>query len=139
MAKELLSMKTSIPSVVIGLLLLGAIPVVAAPPVAGEVPLGLSVQEAKLVAIGLSAKKQILGSSVYSDKGENVGKVEDVIVTPEGEVSVAIVSVGGFLGIGAHNVAVPVRQLKLESDKFVLSGASKEALKKLPEFRYASS
>ena len=80
-------MKTAIPSVVIGLVLLGAVPLFAAAPVAGEA-IGLTAEETRFVAVGVSAKKQLLGSSVYNDKDENIGTIEDVIVTPKGEVSV---------------------------------------------------
>jgi hypothetical protein len=51
----------------------------------------------------------------------------------------AILQVGGFLGIGAHLVAVPFKSLALDDSgsKITLPGASKDELKKLPEFRYA--
>lgn len=132
-------MKASILSLAIGVVLVGAAPVVAQPPVVGEVTLGLAVEEVKLVAVGLSVKKQVLGKPVYNDAAEKIGEVEDVIVTPEGKVSFAIIGVGGFLGIAEHDVAIPVRQLKFTGDKFTLPGATKEALKKLPEFKYATS
>jgi sporulation protein YlmC with PRC-barrel domain len=131
-------MKASILSLALALVFVGAAPMIAQPPVAGEVTLGLAVEEVKLVAIGLSAKKQLLDKPVYNDTGEKTGEIEDIIVTPEGKVSVAIIGVGGFLGIGQRDVALPVRQLKLAGDKFTVVGATKEALKKLPEFKYAS-
>ena len=49
----------------------------------------------------------------------------------------AIVDVGGFLGIGAHRVAIPVPQFdEVAPTKIVLKGATQEALKKMPEFKY---
>jgi hypothetical protein len=42
--------------------------------------------------------------------------------------------VGGFVGIAKHRVAIPVKQFTQIHPKVVLPGASKEALKKLPEF-----
>ena len=53
-------------------------------------------------------------------------------------LSYAIVSVGGFLGIGKRLVAIPVEQLRDEKGKLILPGATKEALKALPEFQYAA-
>jgi hypothetical protein len=47
------------------------------------------------------------------------------------------VSVGGFLGLGGRLVAIPVEQLRAEKDRLILPGATKEALTKLPEFKYA--
>jgi hypothetical protein len=57
-------------------------------------------------------------------------------VTPTKAVSYAIVGVGGFLGMGEHEIAVPVGKLKQEQDKIVLHGATKEALKAAPKFEY---
>ena len=87
--------------------------------------------------MGWSAKKTILDKAVYNSSGEKIGEVEDLIITPEKAVSYAIVGTGGFLGIAEHNVAIPVGQLKVEGDKLMLPGATKEGLKALPKFEYA--
>ena len=50
-----------------------------------------------------------------------------------------IAQIPGFVGIGKHDVAIPVNQIREEKDRFVLPGASKEALKALPEFQYAKN
>jgi sporulation protein YlmC with PRC-barrel domain len=97
----------------------------------------VSTTELREVAMGWSAKKQILGKSVYNDTGEKVGDINDLIVTPDKAVSYAIVGVGGFLGVGEHEIAVPVGQLKQLESKIVLSGATKDALKAAPKFEYA--
>jgi sporulation protein YlmC with PRC-barrel domain len=97
----------------------------------------VSTTELREVAMGWSAKKQILGKSVYNNVGEKVGDINDLIVTPDKAVSYAIVGVGGFLGVGEHEIAVPVGQLKQLEGKIVLPGATKEALKAAPKFEYA--
>ena len=89
------------------------------------------------VATGWSAKKQILGKGVYNDTGDKVGEINDLIVTPAKAVSYAIVGVGGFLGVGEHEIAVPVGKLKQQEGKIVLPGATKDALKAAPKFEYA--
>ena len=91
--------------------------------VAGSTTLGVTVDEQKVLAMGWSAKKQILGKAVYNSSGEKIGEVEDLIITPEKAVSYAIVGTGGFLGMAEHNVAIPVGQLKVEGDKLMLPGA----------------
>ncbi len=48
-----------------------------------------------------------------------------------------IIGTGGFVGMGKHDVAIPTEQMKIQENNFVLAGASKEALKQLPEFEYA--
>jgi sporulation protein YlmC with PRC-barrel domain len=105
--------------------------------VAGSTTLGISVEEVKSVAIGWSAKKKILGKDVYNDKNEKIGTVDDLIITPDRSLSYAIIGAGGFLGIGKHDVAIPVGQFKEDKGKIVLAGATKEALKALPKFEYA--
>ena len=105
--------------------------------VAGSTPLGIAVTELSVVTMGWSAKRQILRQTVYNDKNEKVGKVDDIIVAPDKAISYAIVGVGGFLGVGKHDVAIPVNQFKLENKKLVLAGASKDVLKAMPEFQYA--
>src|SRR5438445_7009753 len=67
----------------------------AASQVAGSTTLGVSVEEVKSVAIGWSAKRQILGKAVYNEKKEQVGRIDDIIVTPERAVSYVIVGAGG--------------------------------------------
>jgi sporulation protein YlmC with PRC-barrel domain len=109
----------------------------AAAGVAGSATIGVAVEEMKALALGWSAKKQIMDKDVYNSNNEKVGKVEDLIIAPDKAVSYAIVGVGGFLGIDRHDVAIPAGQFKIEGDKLMLPGATKEALKALPKFEYA--
>ena len=122
-------------------LLLAAIflisPTISHAQVAGSTPLGVTVTELQAVVKGWSVKRTVLGQSVYNDKDEKVGSVDDIIITPDKAVSYAIVGTGGFLGLATHNVAIPVSQFKLADKKLVLPGATKEALKAIPEFQYA--
>ena len=99
---------------------------------AGSTLLGVSVAELQEVVKGWSVKRTVLGQSVYNDKDERVGSVDDIIITPDKAVSYAIIGTGGFL-----RLAIPVSQFKLVDKKLVLPGATKEALKAIPEFQYA--
>ena len=108
----------------------------ATPPVAGRVTLGVSATEVEAVALGYRASK-LIGANVYNEQDEKIGKVGDFIVTPDGRLSLAIIDVGGFLGIRKHSVAIPVQQFTRVKPKIVLPGATKEALKQLPEFEFA--
>jgi sporulation protein YlmC with PRC-barrel domain len=105
--------------------------------VAGQATVGVTVEEMRLVVLGWSAKHKLLGHSVHNDKNEDIGKIDDIIVSPKRTVSWAIVGVGGFLGIGKKDVAIPMDQLHFEGDRLVLPGASKEAVKAMPPFEYA--
>jgi hypothetical protein len=112
-------------------------PAISHAQVAGTTLLGVTVTELQEVTKGWSVKRTILGQSVYNDNKERVGTVDDLIVTPDKAISYAIVNAGGFLGLAKHYVAIPVSQFKLVDKKLVLPGATKEALKASPEFKYA--
>ncbi|HEX9444360.1 MAG TPA: PRC-barrel domain-containing protein, partial [Candidatus Binatia bacterium] len=107
-------------------------------PVAGAQTIGVTQAEVKVLANGWSAKKKILGKAVYNDQGQRIGTVDDIIISPDHKVTFAIIGAGGFLGMGKHDVAIPVTQLRQESERIVLPGATKEALRALPEFQYAA-
>jgi len=108
-------------------------------PVAGVTTkaIGVTADELVVVAKGWSAKNQIMGKDVYNDKNEKVGVVEDLIITPEKAVSYAIIGTGGFLGMDKHDVAIPVNHFKMLDGKVTLPGATKDAVKAMPAFKYA--
>jgi hypothetical protein len=106
-------------------------------PVAGTAILGVQVDVKAVSATGYRATK-LLGSDVYNDQNEKVGKLDDLIVAGDGQVTLAVLSVGGFLGIGAKNVAVPIQLFKAGGKgKILLPKATKDELKGMPEFKYA--
>ena len=90
------------------------------------------------VATGYRATK-VIGSSVVNDANDTVGTVDDIIIGEDGKTPFVVLSVGGFLGIGNKLVVLPYEQLKTMDRKIVMPGASKDALKDLPEFRYVSN
>jgi sporulation protein YlmC with PRC-barrel domain len=107
--------------------------------VVGSTQLGVAVADRRDVTTGWSAKRQVLGKTVFNDSGAGIGKVDDIIVAPDKAISYAIIGAGGFLGVGRHDVAIPVSQIKQQSDgKFILAGATKDALKAMPPFEYAN-
>ena len=91
------------------------------------------------VALGHRASK-LVGATVVNSADESIGKIDDLVVNPQDKITYAIVSVGGFLGVGNKLVAVPFDSLRaVKEDRLVLSGGTKDALKALPEFKYAKS
>ena len=87
------------------------------------------------VATGYRTSK-VVGSTVVNEANETVGKIDDLIVTPSEKVPFAVLSVGGFLGVGTKYVVVPYSSLQVHDKKMILPGATKDSLKALPEFRY---
>jgi sporulation protein YlmC with PRC-barrel domain len=104
--------------------------------VAGSTLIGITAAELREVTPGWSATRQVLGQAVFNDKNERIGAVDDIVIAPNKAVSYAIIGVGGFLGVGRHDVAIPVSQLKQIDGNFVLAGATKDALKAMPPFDY---
>ena len=104
--------------------------------VAGATAVGVTVVEME-VALGWSAKKQILGKTVFNESHETVGRVDDIIIAPDKSVSYLIIGAGAFVGLGRHDVAVPIDQIIEQAGEIVLPGATKDIIKALPAFDYA--
>lgn len=96
----------------------------------------LVVVDVKAVALGLQASK-LIGMDVRNSQGEKIGTIDDLVILPGANI-IAVLQVGGFLGIGGHLVAVPFKSLTMTAGgtRASLKGGTKEALKKLPEFQY---
>jgi PRC-barrel domain len=88
------------------------------------------------VAAGYRASK-VIGSSVLNEANETIGKIDDLLVTRDGKEPYAVLSIGGFLGMGTHMVVVRYDSLKFADNKIVLPGGTKDGLKMLPTFQYS--
>lgn len=86
-------------------------------------------------AVGYRTSK-VVGSTVVNQTDETVGTVDDLIVTKDDKVPYAVLSVGGFLGMGKRHVVVPYTDLEVHDDRVLYRGATKESLESLPEFEY---
>lgn len=77
------------------------------------------------------------------DKGQNkVGKIDDVLIDKSGKVTALIVGVGGFLGAGEKDVALPFSAVTSEkkNDKWWLTiNETKDSLKNAAGYKYDSS
>ena len=94
--------------------------------------------DVNVVGQGYRASK-LMGTSVTNEKNEKIGTLSDLVVAGDRSLF-AVLEVGGFLGMGAHLVAVPYETLVIndEGRDIRLPGASKDELKKLPEVRFRS-
>ena len=104
----------------------------------GSTTVDVNVTESTQVAMGWSVRKTLLGRNIYNETGQTIGKVEDLIIAPDRNLSYVIIGAGGFIGIGRHDVAVPVNQIQDQAGKLVMSGATRETMKALPAFYYAT-
>ena len=93
--------------------------------------------DVKTVAADYRASK-VIGSSVLNGANETIGKIDDLLVTRDGKEPYAVLSIGGFLGMGTHFVVVRYDSLKLAPDnKIVLPGGTKDGPRMLPGFEYS--
>jgi sporulation protein YlmC with PRC-barrel domain len=89
---------------------------------------------------GLRASK-IVGSSVYNDKDQKVGSIDDLVIGHDKTLH-AVIDVGGVLGIGAKRVEVPFDKLQFgnvkgsSDNRVVLPGATTDALNAMPDYHY---
>ncbi|MCX7377398.1 MAG: PRC-barrel domain-containing protein [Alphaproteobacteria bacterium] len=99
---------------------------------------------------------QLIGANVYNDRSESIGEVDDIILAtptamgatspapgitmPPGAMQgpVAVIQVGGFLGMGGRLVAIPLSELhwNTERERIIMPNASKETLQGRPAFSY---
>jgi hypothetical protein len=116
----------------------GATPNVITPAAAQGVQQVVSTIDITTIGRGYRSTK-ITGSAIVNEKSETIGKIDDLIITRDQRALFAIISVGGYLGIGNKLIAVRYEELRATSDDngFVMAGATKEGLKALPEFSYA--
>src|SRR3984885_13100743 len=80
--------------------------------------------------------------SVYDPKDAKIGQIKDVLVDKSGKVVAFIVGVGGFLGAGEKDVAVPfeaVHPTMKDKKWWLVMNTTKDNLKSAPGFRYDSS
>ena len=82
---------------------------------------------------------KVIGTSVVNDAKETIGSIDDLLIQTKGSnrVLFAVISAGGFLGVGTKHVVVPFTSLRVADGGMLLPGATKDELKALPEFKYA--
>jgi hypothetical protein len=110
--------------------------------VAGTAP-ALAVKPSQgfvLVAAPAMSKAELsalVGHSVRNADGEKIGNIEGIYVNRDGTVNQVIVGVGGFLGIGDHDVALGWNNLHFSNDrKDITVRISKTELKAMPKYSY---
>jgi sporulation protein YlmC with PRC-barrel domain len=77
--------------------------------------------------------------SVYDPSNNKIGEVMDVLMAPDGHATAMIVGVGGFLGAGEKDVAVPftaVKHTTRDNKVYLTMDTTKDALKSAPGFKY---
>lgn len=121
---------------------------------------------------GMWRASKLKGLNVYNDKNEKLGDINEILLDKSGKVDGVVIGVGGFLGMGEHDIKVEMSKLKFVNepvrtsattttttttgasnrpasttttasndhkwypDHAILSGATKDSLKSMPQFKY---
>src|SRR5215470_13303812 len=67
---------------------------------------------------------KLVGLSVYNEKNESVGSINDMLTDKNGKIVAVVIGVGGFLGVGERLVAVPFEKVKFSTEPVAYTGAS---------------
>lgn len=83
--------------------------------------------------------EDVTGTSVFDSADNNIGEVDELIVTEDGKIEAAIIDVGGFLGIGEHSVRIGMDKVQMlrdgeTGDLRVRVNESRETLEAMPEY-----
>ncbi|MEH6951819.1 PRC-barrel domain-containing protein [Nitrobacter sp. NHB1] len=113
-----------------------------------------SAAAAPVSAAGQWRASKLVGVNIYNEQNDKIGEVNDVIIDGSGKVDGVIVSVGGFLGMGEHNVMMKLDQIKFANKAGTTTtgstssnskqwypdrgtvNATKDQLKAMPQFKY---
>ena len=81
---------------------------------------------------------KLVGLGVYNSANEKIGNIDDLIIDSKGQVSLAVIGVGGFLSIGTKDVAIDFKSLHMARDAnsrpIAKLEMTKEQLKDAPEY-----
>ena len=97
----------------------------------------MNTTEPKTEAAILLAASDIKGARVINFQNANIGEIDEVLIEPEtGQIRFAVISVGGFLGLGSTKVAVPWPAFQTVTErgkiKNMMLDATRERLEKAP-------
>jgi hypothetical protein len=78
---------------------------------------------------------ELEGTDIVDASGDEIGEIDKVVLTQDRRTAHAVVSVGGFLGIGEHHIAVSLDELRPAADDKLQLNATKEELKARPKYQ----
>jgi sporulation protein YlmC with PRC-barrel domain len=83
----------------------------------------------------MTRASKIIGATVYNDQDQSVGSVSELLINSSHDITDAVLSVGGFLGIDSKLVKVPYHDIHVTGDRLMMSGVSKDQLKQMPDYK----
>jgi sporulation protein YlmC with PRC-barrel domain len=89
---------------------------------AGAAPATASASDSSFQGDWRTSK--VVGLNVYNDNNESLGSINDLLTDKSGNIKAAVISVGGFLGVGTRLVAVPFDKIKFVNEPIVYTSAA---------------
>ncbi|MBB4423597.1 sporulation protein YlmC with PRC-barrel domain [Bradyrhizobium sp. CIR48] len=87
-----------------------------------KAPTAATATTATTTASGEWRTSKMSGLKVYNEANENIGSINELLMDKNGNVKIAVIGVGGFLGMGEHLVAVPYEKLKFVNEAVAYTG-----------------
>jgi sporulation protein YlmC with PRC-barrel domain len=107
--------------------------------VIGSTTSGIATTDTRAIVVGWSTKRGLLGKTIFNENDQKVGTVVDLIVTRDSNTPYLIIGAGGFVGIGRHDVAVPISVVQEQGQRMIWAGATRENVKSMPHIMYAKN
>jgi hypothetical protein len=102
-------------------------------------PQMLTMEERRKAAVPFTERKmamssaELIGSDVYGKDNSSIGEIDDIIVSSDDTPAYALISYGGFLGLGEDQAAVPVSELRVSEDNYFFVDFTAEQLQAAPK------
>ena len=87
-----------------------------------KAPTAATATTTSTTASGQWRTSKMDGLKVYNEANENIGTINDLLMDKSGDIKIAVIGVGGFLGMGEHLVAVPYEKLKFVNEAVAYTG-----------------
>jgi sporulation protein YlmC with PRC-barrel domain len=98
---------------------------------------GLAFAETSSLSMGQWLASDVYKADVYDTSEHKIGNVTDLMIDSNGSVTAAIIGVGGFLGVGEKDVAIPFKELKVstrDGKDWLVLNRTKDELKTAPAY-----
>jgi sporulation protein YlmC with PRC-barrel domain len=119
------------------LALAGSLAVAQTPPAQGPSPGGSVAAPPSSSSMMRLLASDIYKADVYDNTDKKIGDVTDLVLNSDGNITTAVIGVGGFLGVGQKDVAVPFKDLKISSRngrQWLALNRTKEDLQSAPAY-----
>lgn len=87
-------------------------------------PAATAAADAKMALKGNWRASKLMGLNVYNEANEKLGDINELLVDKSGKINAAVIGIGGFLGMGEHDIAVSMDKLKFVEEPVRTSSSS---------------